>query len=518
MNKKFIIIIGIIMAWSTAIHGETIKEKSIVEHPIIAVELGYTLEPGNDGEILTWRKARERLPKFKEYGVNAIFIWAPYEHPQTHIKTIPVWEESDGKAKKVNKRVAQWNVLNLHAKNYLKPDPRRGTEEDFLEFINEAHGLGMVVIGQFIATGVSPESLFCQDHPEWLLKKKIGGQEYPVMTWPMNWGYVVNKANPGFIRYVTDTVMPYWINKWNLDGIFIDSPGMPYNEAEVKAKYEPVLLSRAMRDKIEAMKKETGRNLFFVAENPDGSHLPKTAGKYYDFVWGYEFTGLLFHLKTGRASSRLYTTALNKEKEGRYKFTEIARFVCNLNIQRRCLELLRPKWAGCYITLTATAPGNIVWIGVPQWDINYDEESCELLLGWLGIKYPPAEAIEKVKQDVIDIGLIWKWYEKTLKIKREYPALQSDNIEDALLSPGIKRLIAYNRWLGNESATVVVNVNKNELDCVIKTRFGADTVTVKDLLSGEEFTGNPAALKVKIPGYGARILLQDRVFKDEIRR
>ncbi len=54
MNRKFIIlkfgiiIIGIIMAWFSMIHGETIKEKSVLEHPIIAVELSYTLEPGND--------------------------------------------------------------------------------------------------------------------------------------------------------------------------------------------------------------------------------------------------------------------------------------------------------------------------------------------------------------------------------------------------------------------------------------------------------------------------------------
>ncbi len=411
----------------------------------------------------------------------------------------------------MNKRVAQWNVLNLHAKDYLKPDPRRGTEEDFLEFIKEAHRLGMAVIGQFIATGVSPGTLFCQGHPEWLLRKKIGDKEYPVMTWPMNWGYVVNKANPEFIKYVTDTVIPYWINKWNLDGIFIDSPGMPYNEAEVKAKYEPVLLSRSMRDKIEAMKKETGRNLFSIAENPDGSHLPKTAGIYYDFVWGYKSVRAIFQVKAGRANSNQYITALKKEIEDKCKFTRIARFICNLNVQGKCLKLLRPQWAPCYITLNVTAPGNIVWVGVPQWDINYDEKWCKFLLGRLGIKYKPAEAIEKVKREVIDIDLIWQWYELTVRIKRQHPALQSDNIEDALISPKIKRLIAYNRWSIDESVSVIVNADKKEIDCIIKTRFTGDKVILRDLLSGEEVMGNPAALKVRMPGYGARILLQDRV-------
>ncbi len=516
MSKKFIIIIVILIICFTAANGETIKEGSIAGQPIIAVELGYTLEPGNDENILTWNKARERLLKLKEYGVNTIFLWAPYEHPQIPIKTIPVWKERNGKAIKVNKRVAQWNVVNLHAKNYLKTDPRRGTEEDFQEFINEAHRLGMVVIGQFIATGVSPESLFCQEHPEWLLRKKIGGQEYPVMTWPMNWGYAVNKSDPEFIKYVTDTVMPYWINKWNLDGIFIDSPGMPYNESEVRAKYEPVKLSRAMREKIEAMKKETGRNLILIAENPDGSHLPKTAGIYYDFVWGYESVRAFFQVKTGSVNSNQYITALKKEIEGRCKFTKIARFICNLNAAGKCLELLRPQWVPCYITLNVTAPGNIVWVGVPQWDINYDEKWCEFFLDRLGIKYKPGEAIEKVKQEVIDIDLIWGWYEKIVKIKREHPALQSDNIEDALVSPKIKRLIAYNRWLIDESLTVIVNADKKELDCIIKTRSSGNKVILKDLLSGEEITGNPEALKVRMPGYGTRILSQDKVFREGI--
>ena len=100
-----------------------------------------------------------------------------------------------------------------------------------------------------------------------------------------------------------------------------------------------------------------------------------------------------------------------------------------------------------------------------------------------------------------------EWYAKLIKIKKEYAALQSDNIEDALISPKIKGLIAYNRWDKDESATIIVNVNDRPIDCAVKTRFKGDRVKVYDLISGEELEGNPESFNLTIPAYGSRILV-----------
>ena len=179
---------------------ETIEEfaqgKNEVEEPVIIAEIGFV--DIETRKILTWKEVKEKLSTLKNMGVNTIFLWAPYDHPKKPINTIPCWTEVDGGVKKIDLPIAKFNVINLHAKDYLKPDSRRGSEEEFLELIDEAHRLGFKVIGQFIATCVSPESFFCREHPEWLLKTEIEGEEYPAVSWPWKlrpWGYVVNKKH-----------------------------------------------------------------------------------------------------------------------------------------------------------------------------------------------------------------------------------------------------------------------------------------------------------------------------------
>ena len=105
-----------------------------------------------------------------------------------------------------------------------------------------------------------------------------------------------------------------------------------------------------------------------------------------------------------------------------------------------------------------------------------------------------------------DSDILRDWYTKTIKIKREHMALQTDNIENALISPKIKGVMAYNRWDGDESVTVIVNTNNEPVDCTVKTRFDGDKITVYDLLSGEKFEGDSRSLNVEMPAYGSRIL------------
>ena len=500
---------------------ETVEEfaegKNEVEEPVVIAEIGFV--DIETRKILTWKEVKEKLNTLKNIGVNTIFLWAPYDHPKKPINTIPCWTEVDGEVKKIDLPIAKFNVINLHAKDYLKPDSRRGSEEEFLEFIDEAHKLGFKVIGQFIATCVSPESFFCREHPEWLLKTEIEGEEYPAVSWPWRlrpWGYVVNKAHPGFINYTCEVVIPYWIKEWGLDGIFLDSPAMPYCSERfqklcgafpsgfecltpVKGNYTPDNLIKAMRRKIEELERETGRDLIFAAEwIPTGrvEYWPDEAikdfcekwdlkafwrynrqyaryelGSYFDFIWDYRFRGLLKQVKL--LTSDRYVEFLNRQMEKEAKVTRMARFVNMINGWRSFSNLLDPRWIGCYITLTVTAPGNIIWIGTVQSNLPYAQE----------------------------------WYAKLIKIKKEYAALQSDNIEDALISPKIKGLIAYNRWDKDESATIIVNVNDRPIDCAVKTRFKGDRVKVYDLISGEELEGNPESFNLTIPAYGSRILV-----------
>ena len=79
------------------------------------------------------------------------------------------------------------------------------------------------------------------------------------------------------------------------------------------------------------------------------------------------------------------------------------------------------------------------------------------------------------------------------------------------MGPAIKGLIAYNRWDGHGSATVIVNTTPEPLTARVKTRFN-ERATLVDLLSGERFRAERSSgeLAVHMPARSARILVEER--------
>ncbi|RLI42124.1 hypothetical protein DRO64_06670 [Candidatus Bathyarchaeota archaeon] len=97
-----------------------------------------------------------------------------------------------------------------------------------------------------------------------------------------------------------------------------------------------------------------------------------------------------------------------------------------------------------------------------------------------------------------------------MKIKRAYLALQSNNIEDALLEPLLPKLIAYNRWYENQSVTVIVNARDEHVTLKVKTRFKGEMIEAIDLLSGEIICGEQENLSVTMPPFSARMLVKHK--------
>ncbi|RLF88642.1 hypothetical protein DRN46_06770, partial [Thermococci archaeon] len=501
------------------------KRKSNASSEEILVIAGIPFAEAEDLAIFkpSWKEIEETLPVLKEIGVNAIFIWAPYEHRVVTEGEVIAHTESKAKLKLSH---------CVHVKDYLKPDPERGSEEDFLHMIETAHSLGIKVIPQLQITVAMPGDFVYEEHPEWLLRSTYGG--FAVFwPWPAApYGYVVNKAHPELIKFVTDVVIPHWIRKWKVDGIYLDSPTMGYCDSyieelckrvgvhpgyecltPVEGYYSPENLVKEMKYKIKKLEEEMGRKLIFSAElsvktwrdMPDDTiakacrgkvhhyridpRVDRTLGKYLDWVLGYTFRGVLkdiYHRGELSYSENYvkFLEMIDSELEGKY--TETAKFVNMWVYFHEFVHLLKPEVADCFITLQATAPGRVVWIGVYQ--------------------LPPQD---DVVGDYFGYNstVLRYWYKKLLKIKREYRALQSNNIEDALVAPKVKGVIAYNRWDGNESVTVIVNLNDKPVDCLVRTRFEGEEVEVYDVLSGEKFRGNPNSLEIKVPARTPRILV-----------
>lgn len=528
--------------------------------PLVIAEVEFRLGPP-DGSFAKWKDTRAKLPTLKEMGANAIFLWAPYQaSPERARYTMPAWTEEEGKPKEIelDMRNHGWCVPNLYATDFLTPDPRRGSKEEFLELIREAHRLGLKVMGQIVVTGSYPGDFIHDRHPEWLLKTRIAGKEYPAVFWPWaphySWGYVINKAHPGLIAYVTETVIPHWIKEWGFDGVFLDSPGMLYCPARVKSlcqspikgaeyltpvegDYAPDALCRAIREKIEALKKELRRDLSFSGEGTPravtdfsdellkklcnqgtfGPHwaLPvdHSLGKHFDFVWDYQHAAVMRSLLTGPQSvystSRGYAALFREQRQGEAQFTSLARFVSLVNTlhQPGNWVTVRPQWVGPFVVLSVTAPGNIVWIGHRLWEVEYRTMWCAYFLEKYGVQYTPSNLLETCKSQVLNPDITRAWYRKTIKIKQAHPSLQGDNIEDALLSPESSGLIAYNRWNNDagDIVTVVANTTARDTVCRIKTRFGKNAL-LRDLLSGARVDGEPENLRVSVPAYSAVIL------------
>ena len=144
---------------------------------------------------------------------------------------------------------------------------------------------------------------------------------------------------------------------------------------------------------------------------------------------------------------------------------------------------MKPDAALNNIVLNVTAPGRTVFIGEHQVVLQNE------IAGY-------------------DAKLIQESYAKMIRIKKEHKALLGDAIEDALVSPKVPRLIAYNRWADDDALTVIVNLTGQKLEATVRTKFADKNALIHDLLSDETFTfKDPSAAKVQVPAHGACILV-----------
>ena len=482
-----------------------------------------------NGEKLDWETVEGSLDAYKDVGVSHLFMWCFWSHVD-YLESLEAKTE-DGVVKL---KMLLPNFMFI-ARDFLKPDPERGGEEGFKRLVRRAHDLGLKVIPQLCINAVYGDAYILREHPDWVLKSIY--DDYAVF-WPWAtapWGYVVNKSHPELIEFVTERLMPKWIIDWGVDGIFLDYPAVYYCDQRiyeiykrmgisekvrtfcknrglsleecvkpvtpVKGHYSGEPLVAAMRRKVDELKASLGRDLTFGGEFVQASYLdhPEEAieavfkgerveeaswlsgslNKYFDWIWNYRFASLLLSLEEkSRYYSDHYAKALSEERET-VESLELARFVNMLNIfwsgYRRLHNQLT---AECYLTLLATAPGRVIWIGCHQLD------SLE------------------------ETYLLRAWYRRLIAIKKAYPSLIKGGLENALIEPKKPKIIAYNRWGGGEPVTVAVNASLRHETVTLKTRFKPGEVKLLDLLHGEGFSGRSDRFEIELPPFTARLLVE----------
>ncbi len=158
----------------------------------------YQLHPDGFTPEGTWAAARQKLPYLADLGITALWLTPVYE-PNTD----PAYGCVPGR------------FCNFDVKEPDKLDPRYGSEEDFRDFVAEAHRLSLRVFLEIVPHGVTFNSTWVQDHPSYFRHNEQGEI---VGSWGMA---DFDFQNPEFQRHWVENAV-HFVRDYHVDGFRCD--------------------------------------------------------------------------------------------------------------------------------------------------------------------------------------------------------------------------------------------------------------------------------------------------------
>ncbi|MBM3497043.1 MAG: hypothetical protein FJX74_00070 [Armatimonadetes bacterium] len=153
----------------------------------------YSAHPGGTidsgfRDVGGYREFAKMLPYYADLGVNMLWL-------------LPIWHG------------------HVYAPDdYHSLDPRLGTEEELKALVDQAHGLGIRVLGDLIPHGPLDSSKLHEQHPDWICKNEDGSFQY----W---WGCLYcDYAHPGWQGFMGEHSAD-WVRRVGLDGYRVDCAG-----------------------------------------------------------------------------------------------------------------------------------------------------------------------------------------------------------------------------------------------------------------------------------------------------
>lgn len=144
----------------------------------------------------------KNLPALKEMGVDHFWLLPVFDHTEEGV---------------------------YHSNDQSQIHLRYGGEEGCRYFCDQAHGLGMTVLFDYVPHGPAPEYPLAADHPDWPSKRRDGSlqDEWECVSMDYN--------HPGYQEYTTELVYDH-VKRFGIDGARIDcamgglSNWRPYGE------------------------------------------------------------------------------------------------------------------------------------------------------------------------------------------------------------------------------------------------------------------------------------------------
>ena len=197
----------------------------------------------------TFKAAQEQLPRLQAMGVD--ILWLMPIHP--------IGEK--------NRKGTLGSPYSV--KDYFGVNPEFGTEQDFRDFVNAAHELGMKVILDWVANHSAWDNPLVDEHPEWY-SRDWKGDFHPTPWW--DWSDIIDfdYSQPGIRQYMTEA-MTYWVSEFDVDGYRCDVAG-----------YVPLDFWNNVRKELDAIKP-----VFMLAEWEERD-LHREA---FDMTYGWGWTG-----------------------------------------------------------------------------------------------------------------------------------------------------------------------------------------------------------------------------------
>ena len=380
-------------------------------------------------------------------------------------------------------------------RDYKLVDRRLGDNEDFKQFVNKAHELGIKVVVDGVFNHTGREFFAFQDIQR-------NRESSPYCCWykginfgwnsPYNDGFGyeawrncfelanLNLWEPQVRNYLLD-VIGFWIDEFDIDGIRLDCADC---------------LEFSFMEDMRRFTNEKKADFWLMGEVIHGDYSRYVKPHLLDSVTNYELHKGLF---SGHNDHNYFEIAHTIRREfdqngGIYRGLKLYSFVDNHDVDRIASKLKTPGHIYPVHTLLFTLPGiPSIYYG-SEWGIQGRKEGSN------DDPLRPAVDLEETLKDVPDPKLL-EWIRTLGKIRKAQPAIADGTYQELLLT---NRQYAFARILDGQG--VVVAVNNDDKEAELHIRVPLQGKTYKSLIDGKDVQAQDGMLHIRLLPNESQIL------------
>lgn len=374
----------------------------------------------------TFQAATQELPRLKELGVDIIWV-------------MPI--QPIGKLERKGSLGSYYAISDYKGFN-----PEFGVREDFQQFVDQAHQLGMYVILDWVANHTSPDHIWAQNEG-WHKRDSMGK-----MKVQYDWTDIteVDYQNKEMRAAMLDA-MEFWVDSINVDGFRCDM-----------AMLVPTDFWEMAVDKMQ----QKHPDIFMLAE----AEKPELTDKAFDMYYGWELHHIMNALAQGRVRVDSLARYFAKADES------FAPGALRMNFTSNHDE---NSWAGSEFERmgdAARAMAALTYI-VPGMPLIY---SGQELGNSKRLRFFDKDTVERVAQAPQE-----EFYRSMNALRKAHPALQNGDMM-ILETSTPDRAFAVQRSTGEDKVTAVFNFSPQKLNTHLKERGQDITLAPWEYLIFEE--------------------------------